>query len=299
MIIDIDDSAGFCWGVVQTIDKVENALSEHKDKQVYVLGQIIHNPKESERLEESGLKTIEHKDFEQIDAENSVVIIRAHGEPPTTYSEAADKNISIIDATCPLVRGLQNSVKKFYKDGWQVVIFGKVNHSEVIGLRGVCNDECVVIKSEEEAFGKIDFSRKTVLFSQTTMDRPTFCKLSEKIKDKFAEIYSERAKDYFVTRNSICKFVSRREDKLISFAESHDFVIFVAGKNSSNGKILFDISKKANENTIFIEDVDEVDFESLAQYKSIGITGATSTPQWFMEHIKNLLSKKFNGIIGD
>lgn len=294
MIIDIDESAGFCWGVVQTIDKVENALSECKNKQVYVLGQIIHNPKESERLEKEGLRTIDHQEFEQIDSKDSVVIIRAHGEPPATYTKAESKNIEVIDATCPLVKALQNSVKKFFNEGWQIVIFGKINHAEVIGLRGVCNDDCIVIKNESEAFDKIDFSRKTVLFSQTTMDKPTFCKLSDKIKNKFTSIYSEDAKDYFVTKNTICKFVSKREDKLINFAKSHDLVIFVAGKNSSNGKILYEISKNSNEKTLFIEDIDELDFDSLAGYNSIGITGATSTPQWFMEHIKDLLNKKYN-----
>ncbi len=294
MIINIDSSAGFCWGVVQTIDKVETALGECIGKQVYVLGQIIHNPKESERLENIGLKTIEHKDFERIDKDNSVVVIRAHGEPPSTYEKAASLNINLIDATCPLVRALQRSVKKYYDEGWQIIIFGKKDHAEVIGLRGVCNDECLVAKNFDEAKANLDLSKKTVLFSQTTMDKPTFCKLSEEIFELFKEKYGDNASDYFVSKNTICKFVSKREQKLIEFAKEHELVIFVAGKNSSNGKILFEIAKKANPNTIFIEDIKELSLDELSQYSSIGITGATSTPQWYMEELKRILENKYN-----
>ncbi len=294
MIIDIDSSAGFCWGVVQTIDKVETALGECRGKQVYVLGQIIHNPKESERLENIGLKTIEHKDFDRIDKDNSVVVIRAHGEPPSTYEKAASLNIEVIDATCPLVRALQRSVKKYYDEGWQIIIFGKRDHAEVIGLRGVCNDECLVVKNFDEAKANVDLSRKTVLFSQTTMDKPTFCKLSEEIFELFKAKYGDDANNYFVSKNTICKFVSKREQKLIEFAQEHELVIFVAGKNSSNGKILFEIAKKANQNTIFIEDIRELQIDELSKYRSIGITGATSTPQWYMEKLKKILDNKFN-----
>lgn len=294
MTINIDSSAGFCWGVVQTIDKVETALGECRHKQVYVLGQIIHNPKESERLERKGLKTLKHEDLEKIDAQNSIVVIRAHGEPPKTYDTAKDYNIELIDATCPLVKALQMSVKKFYDEGWQIVIFGKRDHAEVIGLRGVCNDECLVVKNFDEAKNSIDLTRKTVLFSQTTMDKPTFCKLSNDIKQLFVEKYGEEFNKYFVSKNTICKFVSRREQKLIEFAQQHELVIFVAGRNSSNGKILYEIAKKANPNTIFIEDIEELDLTELSKYSTIGITGATSTPQWYMEELKQILENKFN-----
>ena len=282
MIINIDSSAGFCWGVVQTIDKVERTLGECSSKQVYVLGQIIHNPKESERLAEKGLQTITREDFDKIDQKNSVVVIRAHGEPPTTYEKARESNIQLIDATCPLVKALQMTVKKFYDEGWQIVIFGKHDHAEVIGLRGVCNDECLVVKSIEDVKQKIDINRKTVLISQTTMDKPTFCKLSDEVRNLFKEKYAEKLDEYFITKNTICKFVSRREQKLIDFAKQHELVIFVAGRNSSNGKILYEIANKANPNTIFIEDIEELKIEELSKYSSIGITGATSTPQWYM-----------------
>ena len=294
MIINIDSSAGFCWGVVQTIDKVERILGECSSKQVYVLGQIIHNPKESERLAEKGLHTITREDFDKIDQKNSVVVIRAHGEPPTTYEKARESNIQLIDATCPLVKALQMTVKKFYDEGWQIVIFGKHDHAEVIGLRGVCNDECLVVKSIEDVKQKIDINRKTVLISQTTMDKPTFCKLSDEVRNLFKEKYAEKLDEYFITKNTICKFVSRREQKLIDFAKQHELVIFVAGRNSSNGKILYEIANKANPNTIFIEDIEELKIEELSKYSSIGITGATSTPQWYMEKLKDILENKFN-----
>ncbi len=294
MIINIDSSAGFCWGVVQTIDKVERTLGECSSKQVYVLGQIIHNPKESERLAEKGLQTITREDFDKIDQKNSVVVIRAHGEPPTTYEKARESNIQLIDATCPLVKALQMTVKKFYDEGWQIVIFGKHDHAEVIGLRGVCNDECLVVKSIEDVKQKIDINRKTVLISQTTMDKPTFCKLSDEVRNLFKEKYAEKLDEYFITKNTICKFVSRREQKLIDFAKQHELVIFVAGRNSSNGKILYEIANKANPNTIFIEDIEELKIEELSKYSSIGITGATSTPQWYMEKLKDILENKFN-----
>jgi len=294
MIINIDSSAGFCWGVVQTIDKVERILGECSSKQVYVLGQIIHNPKESERLAEKGLQTITREDFDKIDQKNSVVVIRAHGEPPTTYEKARESNIQLIDATCPLVKALQMTVKKFYDEGWQIVIFGKHDHAEVIGLRGVCNDECLVVKSIEDVKQKIDINRKTVLISQTTMDKPTFCKLSDEVRNLFKEKYAEKLDEYFITKNTICKFVSRREQKLIDFAKQHELVIFVAGRNSSNGKILYEIANKANPNTIFIEDIEELKIEELSKYSSIGITGATSTPQWYMEKLKDILENKFN-----
>ncbi len=295
MQIDIDDSAGFCWGVVQTIDKVESTLKECKDKKVHVLGQIIHNPKESERLAFRGLKTITHDELTEINPSDSVVIVRAHGEPPSTFKKASDMGIELIDATCPLVRSLQNSVRKYYSDGWQIVIFGKYEHAEVIGIRGVCNDECIVIRDFETALERIDFTKKTVIFSQTTMAQPTFWQLADSIREHFEKVQGKIIDDeMFLTKNTICKFVSKRESKLIEFAKSHDLVIFVAGKNSSNGKILYQICKDANDNTIFIEDTDEIDFKKITDYKRVGITGATSTPQWFMEHIKVLLNEMFN-----
>lgn len=294
MVVRIDESAGFCWGVVQTIDKVEDTLAKFGDKKIHVLGQIIHNPKEGERLASKGLNTISHNDMDSINPDDSLVIIRAHGEPPSTYKMAEERGLEIIDATCPLVKSFQTSVKRFYNEGWQVVVFGKRDHAEVIGVRGVCNDDCIVIKDAESALSSIDFSKKTVLFSQTTMDWYTFCDISDQVGKRFEELYGDKKEEHFITKNTTCKFVSKREDNLVAFAKSNDFVIFVAGRNSSNGKILFDLCKKANDNSVFVEDIEEIDFSMLSEYSTIGITGATSTPQWYMEHIKSLLDNKFN-----
>lgn len=297
MLINIDDSAGFCWGVVQTIDKVEETLTNESDKNVYVLGQIIHNPHEQKRLEEKGLTTINHVDLNGIDSKKSRVIIRAHGEPPSTYKQAADLGIELVDATCPLVRNLQKTVNKFYENGWQIVIFGKREHAEVIGIRGVCNDECIVIKSADDAMNLVDFNKKTFLVSQTTMDKPTFFAIENAMTDKFKEIKgSDDIGDVFISKNSLCRFVYKREDSLIEFSKTHDLIIFVAGKNSSNGKSLYQICKLANENTIFIEDITDLDLDLVRKYEKIGITGATSTPQWYMQQVKSRIE---NNIIGN
>ncbi len=164
MKVSIDPSAGFCWGVVRTVEIAEETLQKEAEKEIYILGQIIHNPKETKRLEDKGLKTISPAELDKINAKNAKVLIRAHGEPPATYEKAAQLGVDLIDATCPLVTALQNKVIKFYKDGYQIVIFGKKDHAEVIGLRGVCNDECVVIRSVDEVKDNIDFSKKRFLF---------------------------------------------------------------------------------------------------------------------------------------
>ncbi|MBM2813314.1 MAG: 4-hydroxy-3-methylbut-2-enyl diphosphate reductase [Ignavibacteria bacterium] len=286
MNIYIDESAGFCWGVVRTIDKVEETLNGNKDEQIYVLGNIIHNPREIERLANNGLQTINHSDFERISGTNSKVIIRAHGEAPSTYKKAKDLNIDLIDATCPLVTALQKRVGKFYEQGYQIVIYGKKEHAEIIGLRGVCNDECVVVHSIEEAREMINPNLKTVLLSQTTMDRPTFLA----IKDEIESIIHENGNELEVlSRDTICKYVSDREPALREFSIANDVIIFVAGHDSSNGKILFNICKSENPNTHFIEDVSEIDYSLFDDVKSVGVTGATSTPQWYLNLVKETL----------
>ncbi len=284
MQIEIDETAGFCWGVVQTIEKVEKCLSENLDRQVYVLGEIIHNPHEIERLARERLKTITHNDLKCLSPENSIVVIRAHGEPPSTYRLVEELGLELIDATCPLVRKLQEKVLYYYQNDWQIVIYGKHNHAEVIGLRGVCNDECIVVKTPEEAINKIDFNRKTMLCSQTTMDVETLIEIKNVLENKL-----DANNIPFAFNNTICRFVINREKNLRIFAQNHELIIFVAGNNSSNGKVLFNICKSANLNTIFIEDFSELNFDILKPVKSIGLTGATSTPKWFLEQIKQQL----------
>jgi len=294
-IISIDNTAGFCWGVVQTIEKVEQCLEEYKDKKVYILGEIIHNPSEIERLESKGLKTLSKDDLNNFNPDNSVVIIRAHGEPPSTYRQAESINLELVDATCPLVKNLQNNVKKYYDNQYQIIIFGKFNHAEVVGLRGVCDDKCIVISSKEEALEKADFSKKTVLFSQTTMDKTKFHSIAKALNDRFLNenpnLTDDEINIIFEKKDTICKYVSNRSETLTNFAKSNDIVIFVAGRNSSNGKSLFTICNNANPNTHFIENIFEIEKRWFSEINRIGITGATSTPQWYLVLVKEEIEK--------
>lgn len=288
MRVSIDKNSGFCWGVVRTVDIAEEVMQESPE--LYSLGPIIHNPMEINRLKEKGLETITRDDFEKLRGKK--VLIRAHGEPPSTYALARKHGIELIDATCPVVTKVQERIRKFYDKGYQVVIFGKKDHAEVIGLAGHTNNEAIVIKSVEET-SKIDFSRKTVLFSQTTMDKPTFYEIAKVLKEKIqAEFevgtFEESALD-FHAKDTICGQVSGRDKKLREYASQNDAMIFVAGKNSSNGKVLYDICKEANPTTYFIEDESELKSEWFEGRESVGISGATSTPQWLMEKVKNAI----------
>jgi len=296
MKVTIDQHSGFCWGVVRTVQIAEDQLAQERtERNVYVLGHIIHNPKEIERLEAKGLKTVSVDDFESLAHRGAKVIIRAHGEPPSTYRKAWECGIEIVDATCPVVTKLQERVRKFYDQRYQVVVFGKKDHAEVLGVRGVCNDECIVIKNVDEALAQIDLTRKTVLFSQTTMDRPTFqairdalqIRIKELIVDTMEEIATE-----FHAKDTICGQVSGREHLLAAYAAANDVIIFVAGRASSNGKVLYDVAKAANPRTYFIEDISELKDEWFDGVDSVGISGATSTPQWFMEEVRKVISDK-------
>lgn len=294
MEVIIDSNSGFCWGVVRTIEIAEETLEKYNGNNVYILGQIIHNPKEVQRLETKGLKTITHAQLKDLEGKNSKVLIRAHGEPPSTYELAKSVGVELIDATCPLVTALQNRVAKFYREGFQIIIFGKREHPEVIGLRGVCNDECIIIKSPDEIDEKVDFQRKTILLSQTTMDKHIFKEIRKKLEEKVKEIYSfEDYKTQLVVKDTLCRAVFGREENLKQFALSVDVVLFVAGENSSNGQSLFKICKEANPNSYFIEDYNEIDLKWFVASNRIGITGATSTPLWYMEQIRNKILSAF------
>lgn len=294
MKVTVDKSAGFCWGVVRAIDYAERELEN--SPQMYSLGDIIHNAAEVERLRKLGLETITVNDFNK-KPKGSKVLIRAHGEPPSTYKKALENGIELIDATCPVVTKVQERIKKFYDKNYQVVIFGKKDHAEVVGLRGVTGDEAVVILSLEEALDKVDLKKPTVLFSQTTMDKAEFSRIANALKEKVKELIvgtiEEEAID-FHTKDTICGQVSGREKKLREFAKMNDVVIFSAGKKSSNGKVLFNICKEANERTYFVETKEEIDWNWMKDAESVGITGATSTPQWFMNEIKNMIESNFN-----
>lgn len=284
MNVTIDKDSGFCWGVVRTIEIAEEQL--RSGEQLQSLGDIIHNPKEINRLEQMGLSTILHSNLNEFRGKQ--ILIRAHGEPPETYKKADELGITLIDATCPVVTKIQERIRKFYLDGYQVLIFGKREHAEVIGLVGQTNGEAIVITSPDET-DNIDVSRKTVLFSQTTMDKPTFYLIKEDLEKKIVDFVAQSFEDLaveFHAKDTICGQVSGREKKLREFAKEHDVILFVAGKKSSNGKVLFHIAKEENEKTFFIEGVDDLDTNWLKNAEAVGITGATSTPQWLMESVK-------------
>lgn len=287
MKVSVDKSAGFCWGVIRTIDIAETELeSAPPGETLYVLGEIIHNPMEIERLKKRGLKTISHADLPTV--KDGRVLIRAHGEPPSTFARAKELGVTLVDATCPVVWKVQERIKKFYDQGYQVVIYGKMDHAEVIGLVGQTNGEAVVIKSLEE-IDKIDLNRKTVLFSQTTMDKATFARLKEefqkRIKELVIDTFDQEATE-FHAKDTICGQVFGRDKKLREFAASNDVMVFVAGRSSSNGKVLFHICHEANPRTYFVEIESELRPEWFDGVETVGISGATSTPQWLMERIR-------------
>ncbi len=291
MNVTIDPSAGFCWGVVRTIDIAEAELKA--GSRLVSLGDIIHNPKEIERLDDLGMNTIDHAQLDTL-PDGTKVLIRAHGEPASTYRTARDRGIELVDATCPIVTKLQERVRKYYDEGWQVVIFGKRDHAEVIGLRGVCNDECLVIRTMDEAREFVDLARRTVLFSQTTMDKNVFYEIRGFLRERIAEFQvgtmEEIATD-FHAKDTICGQVSGREKKLREFARQQDVMIFVAGKKSSNGHVLFEICRDANPETHFVEDASGIDPAWLTGAENVGISGATSTPQWLMQEVKEFIEQ--------
>jgi len=289
MKVTIDQSSGFCWGVVRTIEIAERELAS--SKALYSLGEIIHNPVEIERLKSKGLETVSHNDLKRI--QGSKVLIRAHGEPPSTFKQAEENGITLVDATCPVVTKVQERIRRFYDDGYQIIIFGKKEHAEVIGLVGQTKGEAIVIKSLDE-IDLVKLDRKTVLFSQTTMDRPTFYRikeeLSKRVKDLVIGSIEETALE-FHAKDTICGQVFGRERKIREFALANELIIFVAGKHSSNGKVLFEIVTSVNPNTKFIENTQELKMEWFDKIQTVGITGATSTPQWLMEKVKNHIEK--------
>lgn len=282
MEVLIEKEAGFCFGVVSAIDTCEKSLERFGE--VYCLGELVHNSMEINRLEKRGLTTIDIQQMHKLS--DCRVMIRAHGEPPSTYLLAKQNNIELIDATCPIVLKLQKDVKKAYdsmdKSQSQIVIFGKKGHAEVIGLCGQTENTAIVISNQEE-INKIDFTKAVYLFSQTTKNKEEFENLVSIIKHKMRENNNER---FFVT-NSICKRMASRTKTLLDFADSVDAVLFVSGKHSSNGTYLYEFCKKHKKETYFISDKQDLNIEELKGYNRIGISGATSTPMWLMEEIRD------------
>lgn len=284
MKVSVDNFSGFCWGVVRTIDIAEKEITA--GEKLYSLGDIIHNPVEIDRLRKKGLETISHNDLEKL--RGARILIRAHGEPPDTYKRAKELGITLVDATCPVVTKVQERIRKFYIEGYQVLIFGKKDHAEVIGLVGHTNGEALVIKSLDD-LGKVQLDRKTVLFSQTTMDKATFHAIKDELSKRIREFVVgsiEETAIEFHAKDTICGQVSGREKKIREFAAANDLIVFVAGKHSSNGKVLYDIVKSVNPQIRFIEDIQELHTEWFEGIETVGITGATSTPRWLMEQVR-------------
>lgn len=287
MKIEIDKNSGFCFGVVTAIRKAEEELQSKGE--LYCLGDIVHNAGEVERLRKKGLLTITHSELEKL--HDVKVLLRAHGEPPTTYATAAANNVEIIDATCPVVLQLQRRIKKAYSEGMDaeraggqkplIVIYGKNGHAEVNGLVGQTNGEAVVIQNASE-LDKVDLDRDILLYSQTTKSLSGFREIVDEIKRR-----KKNGKfEYFDT---ICRQVANRMEQMREFASAHEVVIFVSGAKSSNGKVLFEQCLKVNPHTYLISDESELRPEWTEGAGSVGICGATSTPFWLMERVRDVL----------
>lgn len=287
MEIEIEKQAGFCFGVTSAIKMSEKCLKDFG--QLYCLGELVHNSMEINRLEKLGLKIIDVKDLENL--HNCRVMIRAHGEPPSTYALAKRNNIEIFDATCPIVLKLQKDVKKAYEQcamsEGQIVIFGKKGHAEVVGLCGQSENTAIVISSQKD-IDKIDFTKPIYLFSQTTKNKEEFEELVQIIGKKMSECGNKQ----FYPTNSICKRMASRTKTLRDFADSVDALLFVSGRHSSNGNYLFDFCKQHKKETYFISEKEDIDIEELKKYNKIGISGATSTPMWLMEEIRDYVLEK-------
>ena len=283
MQVEVDSGSGFCFGVVNAIKKAEEILTPGEP--LFCLGEIVHNGEEVSRLHDKGLVTVDHARIASL--KGSRLLLRAHGEPPETYRLAAESGVMVVDATCPIVAKLQQRVAQAYADmrqvGGRVVIYGKKGHPEVTGLVGNAGGEAVVVEKMADV-ALLDCSKPMVLLSQTTMDGEDFKNLGEAIKQRMEEL-SVGSSVHLRIINSICGSVSNRKPKLAEFAGKHDLVVFVAGKKSSNGKVLFDVCKQANPNTIFIESAAEVETSMFEGVNTVGVCGATSTPLWLMEAV--------------
>ncbi|MEC9485952.1 MAG: 4-hydroxy-3-methylbut-2-enyl diphosphate reductase [Prosthecochloris sp.] len=315
-------SSGFCIGVQGTIHLAEEKLREYEGK-LYCLGDIVHNEVEVKRLERLGLITIGMDEYNALD--HAPVLIRAHGEPPSTYTTAQEHALTVIDSTCPVVAKLQRTARMLHEQGFQIIIYGKKAHPEVIAINGQCADEAIIIKhvdlSVEEETAALDFSRKTALISQTTMDVPGFYQLKNNLEQLFArqatreegiehrswtdvrdiditaELTGARPLPHFLYKDTICRQVSSRNEKLHNFAAENDVIIFVAGRKSSNGQVLYNICKSSNPRSYFVENEEDIDRDWLMRNGSpvdnVGVCGATSTPMWLLENVARSLETMF------
>ena len=297
--VDIDKNSGFCAGVIRAIGRAEEFLDSGDDRRLYSLGAIVHNDSELERLSGKGLVTIDKEDFdEMVSAEGEVLLIRAHGEPPQTYARASSLGFQVIDCTCPVVLKLQQRIKDAYtrqkENGeGQIIIFGKIGHAEVLGLIGQTDGTAVVVEDIfmlEEAIGqgRIRLDVQTEVFSQTTKSPAEYKGLCARLEEDMAR-YNELSVERFKGRqmlsvhDTICSQVATRHERLSKFALEHDLIVFVAGKASSNGKVLCDLCKSLNIRTYHIDSPAEIKREWFRADDKVGVCGATSTPKWLLE----------------
>jgi 4-hydroxy-3-methylbut-2-enyl diphosphate reductase len=289
MDVTIDQKSGFCFGVVYAIEMAEEILK--KDNKLYCLGDIVHNNKEVDRLNNLGLEIINHDQLESLS--DCKVLIRAHGEPPSTYEIALKNDIELLDASCPVVLKLQHQIKEGYEQikniNGQVIIFGKEGHAEVTGLVGQTDGKAIIVTTEED-LNKVDFDKPIYIYSQTTKSPAAFQNIINNIKDRLSsDGKSDELK--FVVHDTLCRQVSGREPQLKQFSIDNDVIIFVSGTKSSNGKMLYSSCKDENKQSYFISDVNEIREDWFKNISSVGICGATSTPRWLMEEVAEFIKK--------
>ena len=292
MNIEIDQNSGYCFGVEYAIEMAEDELNE--SGMLYCLGDIVHNHMEVDRLAAKGLVVIDRDQMK--DLKDCKVLIRAHGEPPETYRLAIDNNIELIDASCPVVLKLQNRVKGSFdqmeEENGQIVIYGKPGHAEVIGLTGQTKEKAIIVM-EDEDLDQIDFTKPVTLYSQTTKSTAGFYRLKGLIEERIMQHKGSLEVTDFKANDSICRQVSNREPSMEKFSQKHDVIIFVSGKKSSNGKALYGVCQKFNERSYFVGSEEEIDLNWISPTDSVGICGATSTPMWLMEQVRDHIVSHF------
>ena len=273
--VRIDPNSGFCFGVIYAIQMAEDLLDEQG--YLYCLGDIVHNDEEVERLEKRGLRIIGYDTYRSL--KNEHVLIRAHGEPPATYQIALENNLHLIDASCPVVLKLQNRIKTSFDKKQPIYIYGKQGHAEVRGLLGQTNNEAVVFESLEELLQQ-DLPGKLTLYSQTTKSTESFYRIKTELEERGIAVE---------VNDTICRQVSNRDKDLRKFAVQFDKVVFVSGTKSSNGRVLYQVCKDTNPHTYFVSKAEELQPEMFSPHETVGICGATSTPMWLMEQVRDRL----------
>jgi 4-hydroxy-3-methylbut-2-enyl diphosphate reductase len=289
MNVTIDPNSGFCFGVVYAIQMAEDELDA--TGRLYCLGDIVHNNMEVDRLKAKGLQIINHDDLANL--RDCKVLIRAHGEPPSTYELALNNNLELIDASCPVVLKLQNRVKTSFEginNDAQIVIYGQPGHAEVNGLVGQTDGRAIVV-FEEKDLDNIDYDKPVHFFTQTTKSTIGFQKMVRDIQERIVKHKGSLEDGDFVTNDTLCRQVSNREPQLKRFAVDYDVIVFVSGRKSSNGKALYTVCKNVNTNTYFVSSADEIEVEWFNGKQTVGIAGATSTPMWLMEQVKEKIEQ--------